>query len=158
MSDIDWSKAPEGATHCATHKGIERRWHMLEGDSLYFFSLRRDWIKYEKETSFVAEIRESLVARPEAAHVPPVGTVCEYSSLDGTKYYECEILGRNKELVWIRTTECYKHHVKKESDFKFRPIKTEEEKAIDDMVMIAKGKCWTKDICNTLYKAGYRKT
>ena len=163
MSEINWNEAPEGATHWSARESLDRRWHKIEAGTLYFFGSQRRWIEYMSDTIYVTAITESLIPRPEASQIPPVGTVCEYSSLDGTKYYECEILGRNKELVWIRTTECDKHHVKKEADFKFRPIPTEEELAVEHLSLVLANQVLVKDrrefisAAKAIYKAGYRK-
>jgi hypothetical protein len=116
----------------------------------------------------------------ENGELPPVGTKCEvtHNGISGI-WEEIEILkhdinykgsgssgrlacislsginvGRSRkegDLFWL-------HNVKDE-DCKFRPIKTEREMAIDDMLKIA----YTPEVINNrtimgaLYDAGYRK-
>ena len=141
MSEINWNEAPEGATHWATLDDLINRWHMLKGGSLYFFSSRRRWIKYEKDTSYVMAIRESLIPRSEEEKwngegLPPAGTVCEVlnTSMMHSEYEECMIHWIGDYSVVYTSEDSFSEKVAKIVDLVFRPIKTEEEKAVDEIV------------------------
>ncbi|WP_218939468.1 hypothetical protein, partial [Bacillus thuringiensis] len=80
MSKIDWSKAPEGATHF----GVENEfyfsaWYKVEGEQILAYT--EDGSMWREATdSCVFPKVSSLSARPEqwsGEGLPPVGTVCE---------------------------------------------------------------------------------
>lgn len=89
--------------------------------------------------------------------LPPVGTECEISNC-GEKWEKVKILFMGKTICiadW-----CYKHeqhfHL---SSVKFRPLKSERERAIDEMVSVIKSVPEYNDfgVAETLYDAGFRK-
>ena len=74
MSEIDWSKAPEGATHYSTASS-----HFLmktrEGWSIYYMCAWRTATQNPDETKFVC--RHSTAPAWSSEGLPPVGTLCE---------------------------------------------------------------------------------
>ena len=170
--NIDWSKAPEGATHKdpetdCFYKLVKDVWHLIyaEGESCVSASLYNG----EKKPS-------ALIERPKKQEawdgdgLPPVNCFCE--ALDD--YADC----------WVKV-EIYAHTefkgdtyacAKNETDMfyglahEFRSIKTaeqvaaeERDKAIEEMVF---GVCGCEPdggntsafmVCGFLYDAGYRK-
>ena len=99
--------------------------------------------------------------------LPPVGTVCEYTSNGGLNWRETSVLFIDEQVVLLSGYTLYKLV---DPDIAFRPIRTPEQiaadersKAIEQMVYGAVG-CErdgqnTKAflICGFLYDAGYRK-
>ena len=82
MSEIDWSEAPEGATHF----GVENEfyfsaWYKVEGEQILAYT--EDGSMWREATdSCVFPKVSSLSARPEqwsGEGLPPVGTVCEFA-------------------------------------------------------------------------------
>jgi len=71
--------------------------------------------------------------------LPPVGTVCEYtrelsaaeSQRDRTWYW-CKVVAHELGGAVIRTKAGH-YHNRSVPEFSFRPIKTERERAIDEM-------------------------
>lgn len=133
MSQIDWSKAPEGATHydCREHvsPAFMRKNH--NGSDWEYFGMRH-WIMYGQLS---ADQEAKLIARPQpwtGEGLPPVGTVCEYTDLHGLKWYGCEIIAYYGGHVWLRTTGAGRDHVKVVGAFRFRPIRTPEQIASDE--------------------------
>ena len=97
MSDIDWNKAPAGATHYM--RGCtrwERGFWKREGAQNYFWSLEEDRAKEWRSTRADPFRTNLLIERtvPEAwdgQGLPPVGTVCE--GLDGcNRWHRCRIV------------------------------------------------------------------
>lgn len=161
---IDWSKAPEGATHWEpSGPEFNEGWMKKEGNGWFFWGLGAEW-KYGGDVS--AEREATFEARPQEAWdgqgLPPVGTNCEYRSSDG--WLQCEVVAhRNNAAVVLD------HHY--EADFvprqDLRPIRTpeqiaaeEREKAINQMISDAgyvDPKIGTFVAMRNLYDAGYRR-
>jgi hypothetical protein len=90
MSKVDWSLAPEGATH---YNRNNRMFYVLTGDCYKYYGM-------DGELTYGGLIGEYLgmIERPEPATwsgpqdgLPPVGTVCEFSLGDSNCWYKCEI-------------------------------------------------------------------
>lgn len=93
--------------------------------------------------------------------LPPVGTECEYTTAIGEPFDPCVFIG------FVRG-ECYVlRHMDSPTSVdrfmsndpdRFRPLRTEEEKAVEEMVAIRKAHHWTdEEFCRELYARGYRK-
>ena len=164
--NIDWSKAPEGATHKdpdtdCFYKIVKDVWHLIYGDGESFVSASI----YNGETK-----PSDLIERPNKQEawggegLPPVGTVCDmhiddFGWITGTVVVHIDLdeptaVAHNGEEVFHGNA----------SDF--RPIKTsdqvaaeEREKAISDMMEVTSDgiSCIGQDDALALYKAGYRK-
>lgn len=78
---IDWSKAPEGATHWEpTGPEFNEGWMKKEGNGWFFWGLGAEWkyggdVSAEREATFEARPQESW----DGQGLPPVGTVCEFA-------------------------------------------------------------------------------
>ncbi|MGL4755865.1 MAG: hypothetical protein ACRCXB_26205 [Aeromonadaceae bacterium] len=99
----------------------------------------------------------------ERGELPPVGTVCEYALGANAPWYQCEIkyviLGDGVVMKRIPCgTEQYCSLYSKQP-VSFRPIRTERELAIADMIAISglRARDGVKEIMSNLYDAGYRK-
>lgn len=168
--NIDWSKAPEGATHKdpdtdCFYKLVKDVWHLIcgDGESVVSASL------YNGETK-----PSDLIERPKKQEAwdgsgkPPIGIECEvrfndaWSTCKTLAYHQVlatavavHLLDGSNSLFWCAT---------------FRPIKTSEqvaaedrEKAIEEMVFgdfgcdPDGGNTSAFIVCGFLYDAGYRK-
>ena len=181
MSEIDWDKAPEGATHyCAkgsSHNGVEYGEHWLKPG----FYRMPHWKKWEEDNCRAPE--SILVARPSPAWsgegLPPVGVVCEvrqktpYES--SFEWEECRIAMINTGADGLPQV-CT---IDKRGDFaiyypatdivEFRPIRTPEQIAADEREAVVTymqciiGGCFDSqsiasphEISEKLYEAGLR--
>lgn len=162
MSEIDWSKAPEGAQYW--RKSLER-WYMADGGRAYVFSACSG--KWEHSTEFnaktIEESRDIVKRTPSPAWngegLPPVGTHLEWLSVYGL--IGGRVVGHDGSATVVvhndGYTGCWPHEV--------RPIRTPEQIAAEDreshvLAML----CYDafggtrRGLAEALYDAGYRKT
>ena len=161
---IDWSKAPEGASHFCNGD-----WFKKEGGKwCYWFDGARSWT----EAAYADPANFSWwglrIERPSTAWsgegLPPVGVVCEchlpgeltnnYSWVEAKVIWhngptECAVVRSTSKLAWCD---------------EFRPIRTpeqiaadEREAAILDMERICRSGDFGSGGLAALYDAGYRK-
>ena len=179
MSDIDWSKAPEGATHYNGNKSRGWRWMQKSPGGQWFFFHEGDQ-EWRAQGGSFPEGEDKLVERPASAWtgtgLPPVGTVCEVDYCE--KWCRCEVIAhfQQRKGIVAAFTVNLGDGVKALDAFGaeyFRPIRTPEQiakeerkKAIEKMEPIAADawrNCQGGDdmitcICVALYDSGYRKT
>lgn len=162
MSNVDWSKAPEGATHWMpeSHEWQEGFWKR-EGEANYFFD-RGEWA-FSGAKPFG---HPSLVKRPATPQwsgegLPPVGAVVEwFSPVYG--WLGGRVVGHDGTVAVISHndgyTGCHPHEV--------RPIRTAEqlaaearERAVEEMWIVywQPHAATAKEGLGLLYDAGYRK-
>ena len=165
MSEIDWSKAPEGATHWV---GGSWPWHKHIGDIAWYWKEdQQDWQQISLCASDVEdEYRKTIVKRPDQAWngvgLPPVGTVCEDDAGN-----QVVIVAHHVNGVHAIFAESLDAGLLYYGDAgEFRPIRTpeqiaaeERENAIKDIAALIGG-LWASEIecAEFLYDAGYRKT
>lgn len=96
--------------------------------------------------------------------LPPVDTECEVEWNENV-WRECLILFITTQSVLIRfVNEGTEHIIRRNQRCSFRPIRTEEDKAVDKMMQILKHRNWSMEnaeipeICRTLYRDGLRFT
>lgn len=165
MSKIDWSKAPEGATH---YWPGNSRFYEKVGES-YFVSGQQNYGPVNSPESWV----KNLVARPSPAWsgegLPPVGTVCEWKEKTGFVWVAAEVLFISESSVVMKRADGFEWQMMTARTV-FRPIRTPEQIAKDDRskacdrmfgVILDKlpqgQRSNGSDICEALYDAGYRK-
>lgn len=85
--------------------------------------------------------------------LPPVGCTCE-SSWTGDEWQLCEILFASNQFVVVKLKESGMEDAYSIGDVTFRPLRTEAERAIDEMVRLSGVSVGAAKI---LYDAGYRK-
>lgn len=85
--------------------------------------------------------------------LPPVGRTCE-SSWAGGEWQLCEILFASNQFVVVKLKESGMEDAYSIGDVTFRPLRTEAERAIDEMVRLSGVSIGAAKI---LYDAGYRK-
>lgn len=169
MSEIDWSKAPEGATHYlpsnAEH-GYQAMWYMHNG--IHWYAIAADgtepryWMIDDYELDIFVPM---LIQRPSAWSgdgLPPVGTVCEDDAGNEVVIVAHHVNGVH--AIFAESLEAGLLYYGSAGEF--RPIRTpeqiaaeEREKALDAMVncspLLDKG--WSRKVCEALYDNGYRK-
>jgi hypothetical protein len=173
MEQIDWSKAPEGATHVAVVSITRVCWYKIDGGFGYSYSYQDEGCDARYWSSGAGEpSHKPLIERPAAwsgTGLPPVGTVCEITTNDGYNWRPVKIIFSDDYVVMTGETagavnrELFKRC---DADVYFRPIRTPEqiaaeqrEKAVQEMVNECPypGSATTAIDCLALYKAGYRK-
>jgi len=157
MSDIDWSEAPEGATHFEV--GSENPWEKHgDGNPMFFSALDRRWLSLGS----TATDSPDLVARPVAlaydgTTLPPVGTVCEYKTIQDDDWITVKITGYGDNLALMRPHGKDYETICSKAAARFRTIKSDRDRAIDEMYedsIAAEGRL---AIAAAIYDAGYRK-
>ena len=168
--EVDWSKAPEGATHY--NEDCIYPW--LRGVPVSYFDGGKEvWVEYKSTDDLWGDHFFNAVKRPEwdGSGAPPVGTVCEYR-LNGGAWFTCKIV-----YMLSGTDDCFVawcEHLDSDQFLTFssrhyklqlRKIKTPEQiaaeerlHAIDEMVDLAHHCITKRDVVSALYDAGYRKT
>jgi hypothetical protein len=95
--------------------------------------------------------------------LPPVGIDCEVQHYG--EWHETKIIGIDDGIPVFKTDWHDRYSYACGSDFKFRPLHTEEDKAVEEMMEVIaeefnkSGDEWagTEDIAKAIYAAGYRK-
>ena len=175
-NEIDWSKAPEGATHWV---GGGWPWHKHIGDIAWYWSEdQQDWRQLSVCASDVEDgYRKTIVKRPDQAWngtgLPPVGTVCEVDYCE--HWHQCEVIAHFQQRCGMVAAFTVRHDTGAKSldafgESAFRPIRTEAQIAAEEREMVVQemqaldprnmtlGMLARADFCRTLYDAGYRKT
>ncbi len=176
-SKIDWSKAPEVATHYAV--GSVSPFEMRDGDDWFFWSARsRKWVKLHGvfgNERFKEQALE-IIQRPSTPSwsgegLPPVGVVCEVFNreLSNPEWEKCTILFAGKHRFLYDSESCAERCGYIEN-LEFRPVRTTEQIAADEREAAIKEmmshiyaclprECWDESgpACFALYDAGYRK-
>ena len=179
MSEIDWDKAPEGASHFCNGD-----WFKKEGGKwCYWFDGARSWT----EAAYADPANFSWwglrIERPSPAWsgegLPPVGLRCE-AAIPHTSGPDNE-----RSFIWIEGSVIAYYEIKgktyawfAEDDgfyppnvLEFRPVRTPEQVAADEreaavaamleldpyLPNTTLGMMSRADFCRTLYDAGYRK-
>lgn len=173
---IDWSKAPEGATHWEPRSyDFAEGWMRKVGDKWsYWLEGSKVWGLSGPACCVSAEREATLEARPQepwnGKGLPPVGTVCivePHNTMWGfssTSGYERKILAYYGEYVWLGHAETPLETTRIDK-VDFRPIRTpeqiaaeEREKAVGDMAMSIQGVPYQYPTLYALYDAGWRLT
>lgn len=71
--------------------------------------------------------------------LPPVGTECEYSLNDGRTWFRCKIeyvVGTQGVVMSCDVFEGVQYASSNDHDLKLRPLRTERDKAIDQMIKV----------------------
>jgi len=142
MSEIDWSKAPEGATHFDPNDDVGLPWMRLQqGRWRAFDEEYQCWTAPldEDDAFIINNDGAQCIPRPTEWRgpedgLPPVGTVCEASRHGG--WAECEIIAH------VRSSDNRIEAVYQAADdwdwlsspSNFRPLKSDKERAIDAAV------------------------
>ncbi|MEV1255310.1 hypothetical protein ABZQ86_26055 [Pseudomonas aeruginosa] len=133
---IDWSTAPEGATHWEPRSDMYREsWMKNVADKWFFWGSRRKaWIE---EFEVCAEREATFEARPQEAWngqgLPPVGTVCEWHESDGSAYTESKVVAYTDDGLFVCMQKPGRRpEVLRIDNCEFRPIRTPEQIAAEE--------------------------
>ena len=160
MSNVDWSKAPEGATHY--NGGARHKWRMQkDGEWHAWVSGEEEWIAIpDPIPSLYRPIDDGPTAELNGKGLPPVGAVVEWFS-PAYGWLGGRVVGHEGAVAVISHndgyTGCLPHRV--------RQIRTAEqlaaearERAINEMRHIAEHDAHSRAVdYGALYDAGYRK-
>ncbi|HCT4762141.1 TPA: hypothetical protein OTY55_000305 [Pseudomonas aeruginosa] len=168
---IDWSKAPEGATHWEPRSDKYREaWMKNAADKWFFWGSRREaWIE---ESGISAEREATFEPRPQepwnGQGLPPVGIQIEakfpVTDVTGTHYHwrrvivavagipraerECLVYdAENTKPAWVD---------------EFRPLRIPEQIAAEERAKAIKEMCFAEETltvkqAKALFDAGYRR-
>lgn len=180
---IDWSKAPEGATHWGPDtEEWSRSWRIVQGEQMAVMlddGEDTEWTWYPITDEHRENLFPTLVARPAAwsgEGLPPPGIEFEslWSSIQGT-YAKAFAIGLNRDggLVYqLLETPSGERVGDMEAEYRneavqgypvFRPLRTPEQIAAEareaSVKQMMKDVCCVaaRDIFEDLYDAGYRK-
>lgn len=165
MIDIDWSKAPEGATHYV--EGSTYPWEKFKNGQWFYYSDElREWINlglysYEKRFTGVSENIHKIPALEwDGEGLPSVGAKVEYCW--ARKWYDAEVVYVCQDTDNI----CVKY--KQGNEFildvccleSIQPKQTEEDKMINELsdFLYNNNHHTSKYLARKLYNLGYRKT
>lgn len=160
MSEIDWSKAPNGATHCLP--GAVDPWRRL-ADGYWDAWCQGGWVTICDPTP------ELYVGRPVewcGAGRPKAGVTLEWKEVTGFQWVEAKLLFISDLSVILQRSDGFEWQMPTVKVV-FRPIATPEQiaedqrrdAAIAEMVSLAPmlDKGWARKVCQVIYDAGYRK-
>lgn len=144
MKEIDWSKAPHGATHFR-HDDPKSPWRMLK-DGVWHAWFGGEWM------TVTTAAEHFYIARPawSGEGLPPVGTVCEF--LSGGHWFEVEVKYSSE---WLTVIKCLKNKpgsVIEQKDVelaledfdlekRLRPIRTPEQIAAEERLHNVRNAC-----------------
>lgn len=165
---IDWSKAPEGATHWEMEReDVNESWMKLEFGQWYYWGEAKGgflWMDAGKEAG--ARL-SGMIKRPEyplCVGLPNAGAECEVTTDGGNNWRKTSILFSDDCMILL---EDYCLLRSADPCVYFRPIRTPEQiaadersKAIDEMVKaLGMDDPGTAEYirCGLIYDAGYRK-
>lgn len=141
---IDWSKAPDGATHWDAGSVVRvAGWMRLDDNQWYWWPVTETDCEMKWYATSRPQPLATFIARPKwsGEGLPTVGTVCEYHVGNGPwfkgeiRYLISPIAGQPKEVVLFAT------HLKEErvgvigdgeGEVSFRPIRTPEQIAAEE--------------------------
>lgn len=181
MEQIDWDKAPEGATHWQPENSkLLGAWFKIrEGSRLFKMQGQKNWLEYDGPLSDLGEMIERPSAWPGTG-LPPVGTVCEHHKLcgvisDSASWQQVKIIAHITDDNRISPVAVYMPCgtsapcVGQSIAEGFRPIRTPEQIAEDlredeceRMVEVINASPWGMtaspyECAALLYDYGYRK-
>lgn len=169
---IDWSKAPEGATHWEpTGPEFHEGWMKEEGEKWFWWSEgTKEWVE---TFSVPAKRKATFQARPQETWdgrgLPPVGTVCEVKHRD-IGWVRCEIVahksfscgGLTHAIAWID-----ENTLDQSQGLRFRQLRTPEQIAAEErskecdrifaILSSVEREGNRSDMAEALYDAGYRR-
>jgi hypothetical protein len=144
MSNVDWSKAPEGATHWQPENSkLLGAWFKIrEGSRLFKMQGQKNWLEYEGPLSDLGK----MIERPSSwtgEGLPPVGTKCEMRlwpngewEICQPAYYLEQPIDHSDQVVVYQNSlggdVCYILDPPCAGSIEFRPIRTPEQIAAEE--------------------------
>ena len=135
MSKVDWSLAPEGATHYGEVSSNRICWYSVKSDCRYDYAYQDEGYHAEKWTpSGGAPGHPPLIPRPKPKPwsgpedgLPPVGTVCEWKYADSQTWKATKILYIGSVYVIVPAHDGEQHYYVQH--MQFRAVKTPDQQA-----------------------------
>lgn len=165
MSNIDWSKAPEGAEYARkTTTGVD--WYKRDSlGALVYMAKNGEWTLAGWTSEADCERRPTW----NGEGLPPVGTVCEWKERTGFSWVKATVLFITDSSVVMQREDGFEWQMMTARTV-FRPFRTPEQiskevrsKACDKMYGVILDRIPPErrnngsDICEALYDEGYRK-
>ncbi|AZL50101.1 hypothetical protein [Stutzerimonas stutzeri] len=172
MKEIDWSRAPEDATHWHDEYDCYAAcWVKEQEGQRYYARADSEWITWNKDRNPLPI--DKCIPRPAAQPawsgegLPPVGAVCEYQRNDVSYRQEWVRVTPKyfgKEMVVLEHSASGEEYVEQAASCVFRPTRTPEQiaaeelkAAIDEMSEVTQGAHDWLQAFQKLHLAGYRK-
>ncbi|HHH9071325.1 hypothetical protein [Pseudomonas aeruginosa] len=162
---IDWTKAPEGATHWEpTGPEFHEGWMKEEGEKWFWWSeVTKKWVE---TFSVPAKRKATFEARPQETWdgqgLPPTGLLVEWKSGLDHEWRRVTVLAYANGDAWLQPEDGDSFIVGNPENF--RRIRTpeqiaaeEREKAVGDMAMSIQGVPYQYPTLYALFDAGYRR-
>lgn len=171
---IDWSTAPDGATHWEPKgtefgegwmKKVGNEWsYWLEGSEVWAGVWADCFVSAEREATFEARPQEPWSGQG----LPPVGTLCEWhgpnsDGPDGWVYTESNVVAYTDDGLFIcmQKPGCWPV-VQRLDNCEFRPLRTPEQIAAEERAKAIEEMCFAVETltvkqAKALYEAGYRR-
>lgn len=177
MNTIDWSNAPEGATHY--YHGSSTPWRDLSGEKWKWFSGDQWHCSGSPSSEMMDDYSDRMTEKPSSAWngegLPPVGLEVEWLECKQTGWQRVTVLGYYLNSAWIAPHK--KEPITVFNPANFRPIRTpdqiaEEERiaGLNEMIRHIKDHplgthgvshlqelMIHEDVARDLWEAGYRK-
>lgn len=170
MKNIDWDKAPSGATHHNT----SCTWPWLKETPPSFYN-GECWVEYTSDGPYWKDHFSRAIKRPQETEskewdgkgLPSVGTECEYLNLLNRSrgWVKVKVVFIGGNLIVLKIGAGGTEFSEQAGDVSFRPIKTPAQiaaegrlRAIDEMLGLVENCSTFKDVMGLLYDAGYHKT
>lgn len=125
MSENDWSKAPEGATHYDPADHSSSRWVKINESGRHYWAFGEKWRKPKYKSTIPAN--DKLIPRPTKTEwvdgLPPVGCECEFRYVSGQwGRAKVDYIGR-QVIVFTDDNGAERTEYRHNSE-NFRPIQT----------------------------------
>ncbi len=167
MKEIDWSNAPEDATH---YNEVNNMFYKLDIELRYNYwsAYRKEWVQAGFPCEYVSNFHERVITTQwNGKGLPTVGTVCNILTFD-SRDIPVEVLSVGDTRVFVRNVNTGEELAPYLEGVTFSVIKTQEqiaaeerEKALDKMYGIITSierKDNKNDMVEALYDKGYRLT
>lgn len=124
-----------------------------DNDDYPVMERQRDGMRYDCDIGRLERIEQEPQWNGEG--LPPVGTACEFKRTD--VWVSGKVKYQSDKFVILNTDTNAGEMVFDPCSLQFRPIRTEREKAIDEMMKVVNHGLPSKELVARLYDAGYRK-
>ena len=107
MTDIDWSKSPEGTTHYDNNSAVDN-WIKKDNDDYYYESYNGAWSRWSPSEQTISNFFKKPIPvftqkMADAGELPVVGMDCLFKRehQDDSKLCACYIIGYSKDKKWL---------------------------------------------------------
>ncbi|MBD1590284.1 hypothetical protein [Pseudomonas typographi] len=163
MSEINWSKAPEGATH---FDPVDQNFLRVLDYALLLYNSSRGWtVPIYTYGTTISECKRALIKRPQwdSQGLPPVGEHVHIYDPEGVLMYgageDGEVIAYIEDTAVVRMSYGLGCFTAKHLRTAEQIAKEEREKVICDIARATglRARDGVVEIATALYEAGYRK-